>query len=335
MKRIACLGMMLCIMLLGLAYAEGNSACVCMTEFLPDTVPDLICSTYKIEPSAAIDVLMKSPYLTVDTEGYYMGTGWLNDDEEMGITPEGLYYQTRLGKNLVYLVEGSLPLFLNWNGGVAADLSFESFDEIAALAKDVLEKLDIHAELVHALSYDEAALRKAIPDALISVDAENIEECYVLFFCCTENGLRLSVDGYYSDLHGMDMNGSEIMVLWTKDGLQFLYAQGLYHIDETVENSNRLLSPEEAFSIVQADYALYVASLSHVRLIDVSISHQRLVYARVPISGVDPDSGYRLTPAWLFTQEQQWNVSMEPGGYELQPEYSDLVLIDARTGEEL
>lgn len=130
------------------------------------------------------------------------------------------------------------------------------------------------------------------------------------------------------------MSGSKIMVLWTKDGLQFLYAQGLYHIDETVENNCRLLSPEEALSIVQADYALYTR-ISHARLIGVRISHQRLVYAKVPISGVDPDNGYRLIPAWLFTQEQQWNVSMEPGGYELQPEYSDLVLIDARTGEEL
>ncbi len=334
MKRIVCLGLMLCTLLFGFAYADENSACVCMTKFLPDTVPDLICSPYKIDPSEAMDVLMKSPYLTVDTEGHYMGTAWLNDDEEMAIGPDYISYETRLGKNLGNLVEGMPPLFLNWNGGTANELSFGSVDEIVPLAKDILEKLGIHGELVHAQAYDEAALRAAIPDAFRAIDEEKIEECYTLFFCCAENGLRVSVDGYYSDVHNVDLRGSEIMVLWTKDGLQYLSSEGLYHIDETVENSNRLLSPEEAFSIVQADYALYTG-ISHVRLIDVRISHQRLVYAKVPISGVDPDNGYRLTPAWLFTQEQQWNVSMEPGGYELQPEYSDLVLIDARTGEEL
>ena len=125
------------------------------------------------------------------------------------------------------------------------------------------------------------------------------------------------------------------MTLWTKDGLQFLSTSGLYRIDERVENGERLLSPEEALSIVQEDYAMYVASIAHPRLIGVSISHQRLVYAKVPISGVDPESGCRLTPAWLFTQDQQWNVSMEAGGYEVGHFYSDLVLIDARTGEEL
>lgn len=335
MKRMTCLGLTLCILLLGFACAEGNSDCLCMTEFLPDTVPDLICSPYKIDPSEAMDVLMNAPYLTVDTEGHYRGTGWSNDDEEMAIGPDYIFYKTCLGGNIVNLVDGAPPLFMEWNGGITNDLSFGSVEEITTLAKDVLEKLGIHAELVHAKAYDEAMLREAIPLAFRSVDKEKIEECYTLFFCCVENGLRLSTDGYDLDLYSVDMDGSEIMVLWTKDGLQYLSSEGLYHIDETVENSSRLLSPEEAFSIVQADYALYNASISHVRLVGVRISHQRLVYAKVPISGVDPDNGYRLTPAWLFTQEQQWNVSMEPGGYELQPEYSDLVLIDARTGEEL
>ncbi len=335
MKRIVCLGLMLCILLLGLGCAEENSDCLCMTEFLPDTVPDLTCSTYKIDPSAAMDVLMKSPYLTKDTEGHYMGTAWRNDDEEMAIGFDYITYETRLGKNLVYLVDGSLPLFLNWNGGVANDLSFDSLDEIAARAKGVLNRLELHVELVHALAYDEAALREAIPGAVRAIDEEKIEECYVLFFCCTENGLRLSVDGYYSDLHSVDLEGSQIMMLWTKEGLQFLYARGVYHVDAQAENGESLLSPEAALRIAQDNYALYNASISHVRLIDVSISHQRLVYARVPISGIDPDEGYRLTPAWLFTQDQQWNVSMEAGGYEPQHFYSDLVLIDARTGEEL
>lgn len=334
MKRVACLGLTLCILLLGFACAEGNSDCLCMTEFLPDTVPDLICSPYKIDPSEAMDVLMNAPYLTVDTEGHYMGTGWSNDDEEMAIGPDYIVYKTRLGVNLSELVDGSAPLFMERNGGITNDLSFGGVEEIATLAKDMLEKLGIHAELVHAQAYDEAMLRAAIPLAFRPVDEEKIEECYVLFFGCTENGLRLPLDGYHSDLSTVNMDGSEIMVLWTKAGLQYLSSGGLYHIDETVENSSRLLSPEEAFSIVQADYALYTR-ISHVRLVGVRISHQRLVYAKVPISGVDPDNGYRLIPAWLFTQEQQWNVSMEPGGYELQPEYSDLALIDARTGEEL
>lgn len=74
MKRMACLGLMLCIMLAGFACAEETSGCLCMTEFLPETVPDLVCSPYKIDPDAAMDVLMKSPYLTVETEGHYMGT---------------------------------------------------------------------------------------------------------------------------------------------------------------------------------------------------------------------------------------------------------------------
>lgn len=335
MKRIVCFGLMLCVLLLGFAYAEGSSACICMTEFLPETVPDLICSTYKIDESTAMDVLMKAPYLTKGTEGYYMATKWSNDDETMTIGFDGLSYETRLGKNLSELVNGSMPLFTEWNGGVTNDLSFSSVDEIAALAKDVLNRLNLHVELIHAQAYDEAALRAAIPYAFNPVNAKKIEECYVLFFCCVENGLRLSVDGYYSDLHGTDMQGSEIMTLWTKDGLQFLSASGLYHIDEQVENSERLLSPEEALADVQDAYALYVASIAHARLIGVNISHQRLVYAKVPISGVDPESGYRLTPAWLFTQDQQWNVSMEAGGYEVGHFYSDLALIDARTGEEL
>jgi len=335
MKRIVCFGLMLCVMMLGFAYAEGNSTCVCMTEFLPETVPDLICSTYKIDASAAMDVLMNSPYLTVDTEGHYMGTGWLNADEEMAIGPDYVTYETRLGKNLSELVEGLPPLFMDWNGGAANDLSFGSVDEIAALATDVLNRLNLHVELIHAQAYDEAALRAAIPSAFKPVDAKKIEECYALFFCCVENGLRLPVDGFYSDMHGTYMQGSEIMTLWTKDGLQFLFAHGLYHIDEQVENSERLLSPEEALADVQDAYALYVASIAHARLIGVDISHQRLVYAKVPISGVDPESGYRLTPAWLFTQDQQWNVSMEAGGYEVGHSYYDLALIDARTGEEL
>ncbi len=335
MKRIICFGLALCVVLLGFAYAEGNSTCVCLTEFLPETVPDLICSTYKIDASAAMDVLMKAPYLTKGTEGYYMATKWSNDDETMTIGFDGLSYKTRLGKNLSELVNGSLPLFMEWNGGAANDLSFSSVDKIAALAKDVLNRLNLHVELIHALAYDEAALRAAIPSAFKSVDAKKIEECYVLFFCCVENGLRLSVDGYYSDLHGTYMQGSKMMTLWTKDGLQFLSASGLYHIDKQVENSERLLSPEEALSDVQDAYALYVASIAHARLIGASISHQRLVYAKVPISGVDPESGYRLTPAWLFTQDQQWNVSMEAGGYEVGHFYSDFALIDARTVEEL
>lgn len=335
MKRIICFGLALCVVLLGFAYAEGNSTCVCLTEFLPETVPDLICSTYKIDASAAMDVLMKAPYLTVDTKGHYKGTGWLNGDEEMAIGSDYVTYETRLGRNLANLVEGLPPSFTEWNGGAADDLSFGSVDEIAALAKDVLNRLNLHVELIHAQAYDKAALSAAIPSAIRSVDAKKIEECYALFFCCVENGLRLPVDGFYSDLHGTDMNGSEIMTLWTKDGLQFLFAHGLYHIDEPVENSEHLLSPEKALADVQDDYALYVASIAHPQLIGVSISHQRLVYAKVPISGVDPESGYRLTPAWLFTQDQQWNVSMEAGGYEVGHFYSDLVLIDARTGEEL
>lgn len=208
-------------------------------------------------------------------------------------------------------------------------------NEIAALAKDVLNRLNLHVELIHAQAYDEAALRAAIPSAFRPVDARKIEECYALFFCCVENGLRIPANGYHSDMHGTYMQGSEIMTLWTKDGLQFLSTSGLYHIDERVENGERLLSPEEALSIVQEDYAMYVASIAHPRLIGVNISHQRLVYAKVPISGVEPESGCRLTPAWLFTQDQQWNVSMEAGGYEVGHFYSDLVLIDARTGEEL
>lgn len=296
MKRMTCLGLTLCILLLGFACAEGNSDCLCMTKFLPDTAPDLICSPYKIDPSEAMDVLMNAPYLTVDTEGHYMGTGWSNDDEKMAIGPDYITYETRLGKNLSELVDGSAPLFMERNGGTTNDLSFGGVDEIATRAKDMLEKLGIHAELVHAQAYDEAMLRAAIPLAFRSVDKEKIEECYTLFFCCVENGLRLPLDGYHSDLSNVNMDGSEIMVLWTKAGLQYLSGGGLYHIDETVENSSRLLSPEEAFSIVQADYALYTR-ISHVRLIDVRISHQRLVYAKVPISGVDPDSGYRLTPA--------------------------------------
>lgn len=335
MKRIVCFGLALCVMLLGFAYAEGNSACVCMTEFLPETVPDLICSTYKIDESTAVDVLMKAPYLTKDTKRQYMATEWSNDDETMTIGFDGLSYETRLGKNLSELVDGSTPLFTEWNGGVTNDLSFSSVNEIAALAKDVLNRLNLHVELIHAQAYDEAALRAAIPSAFRPVDARKIEECYALFFCCAENGLRIPADGYHSDMHGTDMQGSEIMTLWTKDGLQFLSTSGLYHIDERVENGERLLSPEEALSIVQEDYAMYVASIAHPRLIGVSISHQRLVYAKVPISGVDPESGYRLTPAWLFTQDQQWNVSMEAGGYEVGHFYSDLALIDARTGEEL
>ena len=335
MKRIVCLGLALCVMLLGFAYADENSACVCMTEFLPETVPDLICSTYKIDESTAVDVLMKAPYLTKDTKRQYMATEWSNDDETMTIGFDGLSYETRLGKNLSELVNGSLPLFMEWNGGVTNDLSFSSVNEIAALAKDVLNRLNLHVELIHAQAYDEAALRAAIPSAFRPVDARKIEECYALFFCCAENGLRIPADGYHSDMHGTDMQGSEIMTLWTKDGLQFLSASGLYHIDEQAENSERLLSPEEALSIVQDDYAMYVASIAHPRLIGVSISHQRLVYAKVPISGVDPESGCRLTPAWLFTQDQQWNVSMEAGGYEVGHFYSDLALIDARTGEEL
>lgn len=335
MKRIVCFGLALCVMLLGFAYADENSACVCLTEFLPETVPDLICSTYKIDASAAMDVLMKAPYLTKDTKRQYMATEWSNDDETMTIGFDGLSYETRLGKNLSELVDGSTPLFTEWNGGVTNDLSFSSVNEIAALAKDVLNRLNLHVELIHALAYDEAALRAAIPSALNSVDARKIEECYALFFCCAENGLRIPADGYHSDMHGTDMHGSKIMTLWTKDGLQFLSTSGLYHIDERVENGERLLSPEEALSIVQEEYAMYVASIAHPRLIGVSISHQRLVYAKVPISGVDPESGCRLTPAWLFTQDQQWNVSMEAGGYEVGHFYSDLVLIDARTGEEL
>lgn len=335
MKRIVCFGLALCVMLLGFAYADENSACVCMTEFLPETVPDLICSTYKIDESTAVDVLMKAPYLTKDTKRQYMATEWSNDDETMTIGFDGLSYETRLGKNLSELVNGSLPLFMEWNGGVTNDLSFSSVNEIAALAKDVLNRLNLHVELIHAQAYDEAALRAAIPSAFRPVDARKIEECYALFFCCAENGLRIPADGYHSDMHGTDMQGSEIMTLWTKDGLQFLSASGLYHIDEQAENSERLLSPEEALSIVQDDYAMYVASIAHPRLIGVSISHQRLVYAKVPISGVDPESGCRLTPAWLFTQDQQWNVSMEAGGYEVGHFYSDLVLIDARTGEKL
>lgn len=55
MKRIVCFGLALCAVLLGFAYAEGNSTCVCLTEFLPETVPDLICSTYKIDESTAVD----------------------------------------------------------------------------------------------------------------------------------------------------------------------------------------------------------------------------------------------------------------------------------------
>ena len=90
MKRIVCLGLALCVMLLGFAYAEGNSACVCMTEFLPETVPDLICSTYKIDESTAVDVLMKAPYLTKDTKRQYMATEWSNDDETMTIGFDGL-----------------------------------------------------------------------------------------------------------------------------------------------------------------------------------------------------------------------------------------------------
>ena len=335
MKRIVCLGLALCVMLLGFAYAEGNSACVCMTEFLPETVPDLICSTYKIDESTAVDVLMKAPYLTKDTKRQYMATEWSNDDETMTIGFDGLSYETRLGKNLSELVDGSTPLFTEWNGGVTNDLIFSSVNEIAALAKDVLNRLNLHVELIHAQAYDEAALRAAIPSAFRPVDARKIEECYALFFCCVENGLRIPANGYHSDMHGTYMQGSEIMTLWTKDGLQFLSTSGLYHIDERVENGERLLSPEEALSIVQEDYAMYVASIAHPRLIGVNISHQRLVYAKVPISGVDPESGCRLTPAWLFTQDQQWNVSMEAGGYEVGHFYSDLVLIDARTGEEL
>ena len=335
MKRIVCFGLALCVVLLGFAYAEGNSTCVCLTEFLPETVPDLICSTYKIDASAAMDVLMKAPYLTKGTEGYYMATKLSNDDETMTIGFDGLSYETRLGKNLSELVDGSTPLFTEWNGGVTNDLSFSSVNEIAALAKDVLNRLNLHVELIHAQAYDEAALRAAIPSAFRPVDARKIEECYALFFCCVENGLRIPANGYHSDMHGTYMQGSEIMTLWTKDGLQFLSASRLYHIDEQAENGERLLSPEEALSIVQEEYAMYVASIAHPRLIGVSISHQRLVYAKVPISGVDPESGCRLTPAWLFTQDQQWNVSMEAGGYEVGHFYSDLALIDARTGEEL
>lgn len=335
MKRIVCFGLALCVVLLGFAYAEGNSTCVCLTEFLPETVPDLICSTYKIDASAAMDVLMKAPYLTVDTKGHYKGTGWLNGDEEMAIGPDYVTYETRLGRNLANLVEGLPPSFTEWNGGAANDLSFGGVDKIAALAKDVLNRLNLHVELIHAQAYDEAALRAAIPSAFRPVDARKIEECYALFFCCVENGLRIPANGYHSDMHGTYMQGSEIMTLWTKDGLQLLSASGLYRIDERVENGERLLSPEEALSIVQEEYAMYVASIAHPQLIGVNISHQRLVYAKVPISGVDPESGYRLTPAWLFTQDQQWNVSMEAGGYEVGHFYSDLVLIDARTGEEL
>ncbi len=335
MKRIVYLGFVLCIALLGFAYAEENSDCLCMTDFLPDTVPNLVCSAYTIDPAAAMDVLMNAPYLTKNTEKYHMGTGWSNDDEEMAIGPKYIIYRTRLGKNLENLVEAMPSSFLNWNGGAATELSFGSVDEIVPLAKDFLEKLDIHAELVHALAYDEAALRAAIPDAFRAIDEEKIEECYTLFFCCTENDLRLSVDGYYSDLHGMGMGGSEVMVIWTRNGLQLLDAYGLYHIDEEVENSQSLLSPEAALNAIRDDYELYKTLHTHSRLINARISHQRLVYARVPISGVDPNEGYALIPAWLFTQEQQWNISMEPGGYELSDIYSDYTLIDARTGEEL
>lgn len=253
----------------------------------------------------------------------------------MAIGPYYIDYETRLGKNLGNLVEGMPPLFMDWNGGTASELSFGSVDEIVPLAKDILEKLGIHTELVHAQAYDEAALRAAILDAFRTIDEENIEECYTLFFCCAENGLRLSVDGYYSDLHGMGMDGSEIMVIWTRNGLQLLDAYGLYHIDEAVENSQSLLSPEAALNTIRDGYELYKTLHTHSRLIDAKLSHQRLVYVRAPISGIDPDEGYRLIPAWLFTQDQQWNISIEPGGYEPTHTYSDYTLIDARTGEGL
>ena len=150
MKRMTCLGLTLCILLLGFACAEGNSDCLCMTEFLPETVPDLICSPYKIDPSEAMDVLMNAPYLTVDTEGHYMGTGWSNDDEEMAIGPYYISYETRWGRNIVNLVDGAPPFFTEWNGGVAKDLSFGSVEEIATLAKDILNRLNLHVELIHA-----------------------------------------------------------------------------------------------------------------------------------------------------------------------------------------
>lgn len=325
MKRIVALGLILCIILFGATYAEENSTCINMTEFIPNIVPDLIISAYTIDPSVAAKILMKMPYLYEDTENYYMGTAWLNDNEELAIGPDYLSYTTYQGQHLGNVVNSSVPGFWEWNNGNTSKLSLGNISQIAASAKDILKSLNIQADLVHVQSYSETTLYEKVQTAFREVDVNALEECYVLFFSCIENDIKMSTDGYYSDLHSVGTNGTKIVIIWTKDGLQSLSASGLYHIDEAQENIKTLIPPDTALNIVQNYYVLY----------DINFAYQRLEYVRVPIQGNDLYNSYALVPAWVFSQDQQFEIPGDNGTEEIEHVISDFTLIDARTGEEL
>lgn len=324
MKRIIALGLMLCIVLFGVTSAEGSSNCINVTEFIPNAIPNLITSSYTIDPSVAMEILMKAPYLTEDTESYRRGTGWLNDNEELAIGPNYLSYTTYKGQHLGHVVNTAFPGFWEWNNGNTSELSVGNISQIAASAKDILQSLNIQANLVHVQAYTETTLYEGVQNAFRKVDVNELEECYVLFFCCIENDMKLSVEGYYSDLHSVGTNGTRIDMIWTKDGLQSLYAYGLYHIDEAQKNSTPLMSPDAALNIIQDYYALY----------NIEIAYQRLEYVQVPIPGNDPYNNYALVPAWVFSQDQRYQIPLD-NIEEIEPIISDFALIDARTGEEL
>jgi len=324
MKRIAALGMLLCIVLFSTVYAEELS-CVNMTNYVPNTVPDLICSTYSVDVDSAMNVLMKSPYLIEDTESYYMGTGWLNDEEELAIGPDYLFYSTHQGRNLANVVSVGIPGFLEWNYTDSSELSFGDISQIEVTAQEILKKLNIQAELIHVQAYSKPMLNVEMETAIGNIETDQIEECYVLFFCCTENGIRVSTDGYYSDLHSVGLDGSHITMIWTKDGLQFMSAEGLFRIEAQLDNETSIILPASALNMVRDYYVLY----------DVDISHQRLEYVRVPIQGVDLDKGYTLVPAWVFSQVRQYEITGDAGENEIVHVITDFALIDARTGEEL
>lgn len=312
------------------------------------TLPELICKDMTANADTVQNELLKEPYTEEDLENYYEGIGWLNAEEELAIGKGYITYTTDTGAEIASLVGESVTANMIYGPQQSlVELDFASSADVTGIVTAKLENMGISATLARISSYsvedllkeyaaeveslsqietadDDGDYSKLLPKA----DWTKGDECYILYYMCTEFGCPVSADGYYSEVNKTSYDGSYIVIVYTAEGIMYVEAFGLYEVMKTTDDDQPLIDENAAAEILTSLYCLY----------DVDVYRARLEWMGVPVAGDDPEKAYALVPVWVFTEGRRFNQAAgnpEDADAEMTAILTDFAYIDARTGEEL
>lgn len=134
------------------------------------------------------------------------------------------------------------------------------------------------------------------------------DDCYYFKFNLDFDGMPVDMEGYGDCEDGKGMVGSELSVMYGKNGFVDVDIVGLYSISDT-GRTEKMLTPKEALEALKAKYDSLILTEDYL------VEHMELRY--VPM--FDAKGNYPVEPVWIFT--------VVTGDEELGMDYKSRVLI--------